>query len=548
MATSSSTSPRASGASQKDLLMSISEYMKCSICMDMLVEPVTSVCGHTFCKECMSHHLNSNWTCPLCKSNVSTCPAVNIVLKELLEEYHQTSGMSSKDQTPDVVTCDMCCNNGRRKAIKSCLICLMSYCDYHLKGHQGKSRLKGHNLVAPVKDLDQRACLAHGRPLELYCTEQGKCICSLCVEDGTDVLPVEKESVIRKKIIADVIKDMEQKMQRREEKVEEFQHSTGKCMFQIKQEEAEIKEVFEAVRKVVREAEKEALGPLEEKTRRVATELKNLTKELQREITLFRNTICNFQKLTDEEDPIVFLQNAHTVPALESGKDWTDITMDTHLTFGTMRNIVVVMKTGIDAALDKLSSIETERIKKHSVDVTLDLDTSHAQLLVSDDLKEVQDFGERRDIPDRSGRFDVFASILGRDQLTVDKAFWVVDVCGKQGWDIGVANEKANRKGNLSLKPSQGYWAIVHYNGDQYAALEESPFLLSLPDKPQKVGVFVDQQEGLVSFYDMGAKIHIYSFTDCVFKDKLLPYFSPHLMQGEKNLSPLRICPVNLVD
>ncbi|XP_076868279.1 E3 ubiquitin-protein ligase TRIM39-like isoform X2 [Brachyhypopomus gauderio] len=483
MATSSSTSPRASGASQKDLLMSISEYMKCSICMDMLVEPVTSVCGHTFCKECMSHHLNSNWTCPLCKSNVSTCPAVNIVLKELLEEYHQTSGMSSKDQTPDVVTCDMCCNNGRRKAIKSCLICLMSYCDYHLKGHQGKSRLKGHNLVAPVKDLDQRACLAHGRPLELYCTEQGKCICSLCVEDGTDVLPVEKESVIRKKIIADVIKDMEQKMQRREEKVEEFQHSTGKCM-----------------------------------------------------------------KLTDEEDPIVFLQNAHTVPALESGKDWTDITMDTHLTFGTMRNIVVVMKTGIDAALDKLSSIETERIKKHSVDVTLDLDTSHAQLLVSDDLKEVQDFGERRDIPDRSGRFDVFASILGRDQLTVDKAFWVVDVCGKQGWDIGVANEKANRKGNLSLKPSQGYWAIVHYNGDQYAALEESPFLLSLPDKPQKVGVFVDQQEGLVSFYDMGAKIHIYSFTDCVFKDKLLPYFSPHLMQGEKNLSPLRICPVNLVD
>ncbi|XP_026878654.1 E3 ubiquitin-protein ligase TRIM21-like isoform X1 [Electrophorus electricus] len=547
MATSSITSTTDSGALQKDTF--IPHHLTCSICMDMLDEPVTSICGHTFCKKCLSHHLENTRACPLCKHSLLENPAINVIFKSILQEYRQIHGLGSKVQAPDEITCDMCPNNGRCKATKSCLICLMSYCDYHLKGHQTKLRLQGHKLVAPVKDLDQRACLVHGRPLELYCIQNDKCICSLCVKEGTEVTSVENESVSRKKILASVIKNMEQRMQHHQEKVKEFQHSTEKCLALIKREKEEIKEIFEAVRKVVGEAEQEALGPLEEKACHVERELKDLSEELQREITEFKKIIYKLQTSTEEEDHIFFLQNyLQTVPASESGKDWTNVTMDTHLTFGTMRNLVKIMKTDTETELNKLSSIEIERIKKYSVDVTLDPNTSNAQLLVSDDMREVQDTGERRTVPDSSDRFDVFASILGLNQLPRDKSFWVVDVSDKQGWDIGVAKEKANRKGNLSLKPSQGYWVIVHYNGDQYAALEDSPIPLLLQDKPQKVGVFVDQQMELVSFYDIGAKAHIYSFTGCVFEDEILPYFSPHLKQGETNSSPLVICPVNLGD
>lgn len=176
-----------------------------------------------------------------------------------------------------------------------------------------------------------------------------------------------------------------------------------------------------------------------------------------------------------------------------------------------------------------------------SVEVTLDPDTANSQLLISDDKREVRSSVEKNYAPDSPKRFDMFGSVLGQNWLTDDRAFWVVDVGNKQGWDIGVAREEANRKGALSLKPSQGYWVIVHYNGDNYAALEDPPTLLSLSKKPRKVGVFVDYKEKLVSFYDVEAETHIYSFTDCAFGAVIRPYFSPHLNQYE----PLVICPLD---
>uniref|UniRef100_A0A3B1JDJ0 B30.2/SPRY domain-containing protein n=1 Tax=Astyanax mexicanus TaxID=7994 RepID=A0A3B1JDJ0_ASTMX len=264
------------------------------------------------------------------------------------------------------------------------------------------------------------------------------------------------------------------------------------------------------------------------------------------------------------------LQNYPSVPVSDSGKDWTDVTVDTDLTFGTMRNIHTSMMVDIETELEKLCCVGEEnkllflisfnlmRIWENmhdlcsvfffSVDVTLDPDTANPQLMVSEDAKEVRSSGDKQDVPEHPDRFDVFGSILGQNRLTDGRAFWVVDVGDKQGWDIGLAREDANRKGALSIKPSQGYWAIVLYNGDKYAALEDPPTPLSLQEKPQRVGVFVDYLEGLVSFYDADAKSHIYSFTDCVFNEAIRPYFSPHFNQGDKNSSPLVICPVNHSD
>ncbi|KAL6466716.1 hypothetical protein MHYP_G00245200 [Metynnis hypsauchen] len=547
--TASFRSATPSDAPLPDMPVPICHLISCSICMDVLGDPVTTTCGHTFCKPCLDRHLNLNDpVCPLCKQYLLMRPGVNIVLKSILEEYNKAQKSPEEfPLAPGEVACDICPENRKRKAVKSCLICLLSYCTRHLKRHQNKLRLKGHKLVAPVEKLDERACLAHGRPLELYWAKEDKCICSLCVEEATDVVSVETERGRRERELGDVIQDVEQRIQQREEKVKEFERSKANCLALIDREQEEIKEVFDAVRKAVARAEEEALCALKEKRRSVENEEKQFKQELQREVTTFSQAITDLKKIKQEEDHILFLQSYPSVPAPDNGKDWTNVAMDTDLTFGTLRNTQTTMMADIETELEKLSNIEIERIKKFAVDVTLDPDTAHAQLLVSDDGKEVKDSGERKDVPDIAERFDMFGSVLGQNSLTEGKAFWIVDVGDKQGWDIGVAREEANRKGKLSLKPSQGYWAIVLYNGDQYA-LEDPPTLLSLPDKPQKVGVFVDYQEGLVSFYDMEAKTHIYSFIDCVFNEVIRPYFSPHFCQGGDHSSPLVICPVDHSD
>ncbi|XP_034712989.1 uncharacterized protein LOC117935010 [Etheostoma cragini] len=214
------------------------------------------------------------------------------------------------------------------------------------------------------------------------------------------------------------------------------------------------------------------------------------------------------------------------------------------LSLSTLRTTTSTMMEQIQQNLDKLSTIELKRISKFAVDVKLDPASAHRCLVLSPDLKLVRDGGKNQIVPDTPQRFDMFGSIVGLNRLTSGKSYWEVEVSNKTGWDLGVARQDANRKGKLSLSPNNGYWVTVHYEDKKYAALTEPPTSLPLTEKPQTVGVFVDYDEGLVSFYNVTARSHIYSFTECSFSGEILPYFSPHLKQNEKNSYPLIISTV----
>uniref|UniRef100_A0A3B3UXV7 B30.2/SPRY domain-containing protein n=1 Tax=Poecilia latipinna TaxID=48699 RepID=A0A3B3UXV7_9TELE len=137
------------------------------------------------------------------------------------------------------------------------------------------------------------------------------------------------------------------------------------------------------------------------------------------------------------------------------------------------------------------------------VDVKLDSATAHHCLVLSNDGKRVRDGGEKPKAPDDPERFDTFGSVLGINRLNRGRAYWEVEVKNKSGWDLGVARRSANRKGVLKVNTDNGYWVAVHFKDRKYAALTVPPTSLPLSEKPQKVGVFVDYEEGVVSFYDV---------------------------------------------
>lgn len=125
--------------------------------------------------------------------------------------------------------------------------------------------------------------------------------------------------------------------------------------------------------------------------------------------------------------------------------------------------------------------------------------------------------------------------------FTTGRHYWEVDVGDKTAWDVGVARQSVDRKGVVTLSPEDGYWTVCLRKGSEYRACAGEAELLCLPQKPQIIGVFLDFEDGTVSFYDADAKSHIYSFTDYQFGEAMFPFFNPDMSDSSTNKSPLTI-------
>ncbi|XP_039665647.1 E3 ubiquitin-protein ligase TRIM39-like [Perca fluviatilis] len=191
-----------------------------------------------------------------------------------------------------------------------------------------------------------------------------------------------------------------------------------------------------------------------------------------------------------------------------------------------------------------LPESDLKRVQQCEVDVTLDPDTAHPNLILSEDGKQVHDSDVTKNLPDNPEIFDTVA-VLAKQSFSSGRFYYEVQVKGKADWTLGVARESVNRKEEITLSPQDGHWMISLMDGDLYIANADPLVRLSLKSRPQKVGVFVDYEEGLVSFYDADAEALIYSFTGCSFTEKLYPYFYPGHNYIGKDSAPLIISHVS---
>ncbi|XP_051743784.1 butyrophilin subfamily 1 member A1-like isoform X2 [Ctenopharyngodon idella] len=195
-----------------------------------------------------------------------------------------------------------------------------------------------------------------------------------------------------------------------------------------------------------------------------------------------------------------------------------------------------------DQLLRSLKTIITQaltHLRRYRVNVILDADSAHPQLVVSHGGKQVRD-GQRWKGVDGKDRFSNYLVVLGKNGFSSGSFYFEVQVKNQTMWDLGVARESCNRKSWISLSPEYGYWTVSLSDG-MYWARDSPPVLLPLTVNPQRVGVFVDYEKGLVSFYEVESMSHIYSFTDQSFTGKLYPFVCLGYKRNE-NSTPLIIC------
>ncbi|CAL8262737.1 unnamed protein product [Boreogadus saida] len=190
---------------------------------------------------------------------------------------------------------------------------------------------------------------------------------------------------------------------------------------------------------------------------------------------------------------------------------------------------------------------ELRRVQQYEVDVTLDPDTANYYLIVSEDGKQVHYGGVKNTLPRNPKRFYFFTCVLTRQSFSSGRFYFEVQVKDKTHWWLGVTRESIDRPGLPGWTPKTGCWTLWCMN-DVMVFRDDPDVRLPLRAELQKVGVFVDYDEGVVSFYDVEARVHIYSATGCTFTEPLYPLLCPWHHEGGKNSAPLIISPVNQTD
>ncbi|XP_030280756.1 E3 ubiquitin-protein ligase TRIM39-like [Sparus aurata] len=531
----------------------------CSICLDVFTDPVSTPCGHNFCKTCITQHWDKNvkCQCPNCKKTFNTRPElqVNTFISEMAAQFRQSaqqkassSSLEQQVSKPGEVPCDVCTVT-KLKALKSCLVCLASYCETHLEPHLTMSGLKRHQLIDPVENLEDRMCTKHDKLLELFCKTDQICVCILCTysdHQTHDVVPLKEEYEGKKAELGKRDAEVQQMIQKRRLKIQEMKRSVELSKKDADREIAAGVQVFSALKESVERSQAELIDTIKEKQRETEKQAEGFIKELEQEISELEKRSSEVEQLSSSKEKLVdFFQSFPSLNAAPPTKDWTGVSVRPPSYEGTVVRAVNQLEETLSKQMKKLLEAELKRVQQYAVDVTLDPDTAHPNLILSDDGKQVYDSDVKKNLPDNPERFDYCRCVLSKQSFSSGRFYYEVQVKEKTDWTLGVVRESINRKGEITLNPQNGYWTIWLRNENEYKALAGPPVRLSLKCRPEKVGVFVDYEEGLVSFYDVDAAALIYSFTGCCFTQKLYPYFCPCLNDGGKNSAPLIISPVN---
>lgn len=176
----------------------------CPVCLEVLRDPVTIPCGHSYCLDCIEDYWNTakqkdQYSCPQCRQVFNPKPLLsrNTVLAEVVEKFLKSEVQSAAQHLakPEEVKCSVC--KGRKnRAVESCPQCLESFCLAHLKGHEERFHRKGHKLIPATDRLKEKLCQQHEKLLRLYCLNDQQCVCSLCVKErhkGHNTVPVVEE-------------------------------------------------------------------------------------------------------------------------------------------------------------------------------------------------------------------------------------------------------------------------------------------------------------------------------------------------------------------
>lgn len=287
---------------------------------------------------------------------------------------------------------------------------------------------------------------------------------------------------------------------------------------------------FEALVASVQSSLDKIIGEIDEKQKMTQKQAEGLIQQLEQEISELTKRSAEVEQLTKDQRDF-----------LPSFSFTNEMLTEARFPQPSYKETVTQLKEKLSKDMEMFLAVtELNRLRQFAVDVTLDPDTAHPNLILSEDGKQVRCGDIKQTLPNNPERFDRAINVVGNQSFSSESFYYEVQVKEKTSWDLGVVKESINRKGSMYVSHKDGFWIICLREGEYKA----SRVHLSVDSQPKKVGVFVDYENHSVSFYNAESAQLIHCYTDCSFKEKLCPFFSPGTLHGGQNATPLIICPV----
>ncbi|XP_063317948.1 tripartite motif-containing protein 16-like [Pelmatolapia mariae] len=506
----------------------------CSVCLDLLKDPVTIPCGHSYCMNCIKSFWDGEekkriYSCPQCRQTFTARPVLvkNTMLAELVEELKKTGLQAAPADHcyagPEDVACDVC--TGRKmKAFKSCLFCLASYCKEHLQPHYDAAPLKKHKLVEPSKKLQENICSRHDEVMKMFCRTDQQSICYLCSVDehkGHDTVSAAAERTERQRELEVSRQNIQQRIQDREKDVKLLQQEVEAINQSADQTVEHSEKIFTELIHLIQKRSSDVKQQIRSQQETEVSRVKELEEKLEQEITELKRKDAELKQLSHTEDHIQFLHNYPSLSALSESTDsssinirplsyFEDVTAAVSEVRDKLQDIlreewtnISLTVTEVDVLLSDPPEPKTRAgFLKYSCEITLDPNTAHKQLLLSEGNRKVTFINQQQSYSDHPDRFTVWSQVLSRESLT-GRCYWEVEWRGGGGVYVAVAYKNISRKGHeCRFGHNDKSWSL-DCNNNSYTFWYNNFLTRVSGPRSSRVGVYLDHRAGILSFYSV---------------------------------------------
>lgn len=454
------------------------ELLLCPICLDLFNLPISTPCGHNFCKACIQGYWETAELshCPVCKQKLS-------------------KGFEFKVNT---------------------LISELAYQFKKLSGKKGECESRSDDALSSQKNVV--------KVFKQHSLNRSKEMTSVS-KKGLDLFPSAEDTLVRQ--VDHLIND-------RLQWINEINQTAAISRENAAREIQDSLLIFQKLLQVVQRGQAALLEEIGAKHRQVELKASELVVDVEQEIDAL------VQKGAGELHACPVASTLSAKPACSGPAVYMGTVS------GAASRVAEALQETLRVDVKRLYEAEIQRARQYAVDVTLDPDTAHPKLILSENRKQVYHSDVALSLPDNPKRFYPGVSVLGKEGFSSGRFYYEVLVKGKTEWDVGVGLETVTRKGGNMLNPENGYWALGMREDQSYWALSSTPVSVPLLKKLHRVGIYVDMECGEVFFYNVDAPSLIYAFTGYSFSQRLFPYFNPRRNHSGTNSAPLIIPAVDV--